>query len=404
MKKIISKIYIALLGLALNNTALAQQNAEERIPFRIADGEIILKANVGGENGDFILDTRGRLALTESAAKKRGITPEFSSSAYQRPEIKSVGSGVALGFSIGKSVAAQQANVIVIKEQEQLKAVNAVGYLGIGNFANQIVAIDKKSSSLILSKQYKPAFIKLSNRSDLRQEMGKLLLNVELNGQNIEALLDLKQTELFRLGNRDKDRFDSQILQNDKSSLKIAQTSLPLDKISIAQNEVYSLIGKSILDEGVIVFDVAKGKYYFQSYQENYTQVDVKIAPAEDATIVQGKVNPIDKKYFLEHVYDYNASKIWKTKGNKPVVIDFWASWCGPCLQMMPVMEELAEKYKDKILFYKVNVDKEGELRRVFEANAIPLLIFGPLQGKEIRDVGADSKEKIEARLEAMLK
>jgi thioredoxin-like negative regulator of GroEL len=70
---------------------------------------------------------------------------------------------------------------------------------------------------------------------------------------------------------------------------------------------------------------------------------------------------------------------------------------------MMPIIEELAEKYKDEVVFYKVNIDKEGELRRVFEANAIPLLIFGPLKGKEVQDIGADSKEKIEARIEAML-
>lgn len=404
MDKITTKICLILFGIFLNNIVIAQQNTEERIPFRIANGQIVLEASVGGENGSFILDTRGRMALTENAAQKRGITVSSKFPSYQRPEIKGLGAGDALGFSIGQGVFAQQMRTIIIEEPEQLKIAQADGYLGIGSFVNQILTIDKKSSSLILSNYYKPAFVKLGNRADLRYDVDKFLLTVQLNGQNVEALLDLNQTSLFSVGKRDQERLKAEISRKGKSMLKIGQTSLPLNKITTSQTEAYSLIGKSILDKGVIVFDATKGKYYFQLYDENYTQVTTKIATEAPLVIVPGKVNPINKAYFLENVYDYRTSNTWAVKGNKPVVIDFWASWCGPCLQMMPVMEELAEKYKDKILFYKVNVDKEGELRRVFEANAIPLLIFGPLQGKEIRDVGADSKEKIEARLQALLK
>jgi thioredoxin-like negative regulator of GroEL len=64
---------------------------------------------------------------------------------------------------------------------------------------------------------------------------------------------------------------------------------------------------------------------------------------------------------------------------------------------MMPVMEELAAKYKDQVIFYKVNVDQEGELRQVFEAKAIPMMFFAPVNGEMIKTVGADSKEKAEA-------
>ena len=49
-------------------------------------------------------------------------------------------------------------------------------------------------------------------------------------------------------------------------------------------------------------------------------------------------------------------------KGDKPVVIDFWATWCGPCMRLIPEMEKMAEKYKDQVIFLKVNADKEKEL------------------------------------------
>lgn len=403
MNKMINKMCVALLGLALNNTAVAQQNTEERIPFKEIDGHIVLKASVGGEEANLLLDTRGRLALTEAAAQKREIVYESSGMNYPRTAIETIGIGSAHGFFIGQGVYAPDVRVMVIGGQEQLQHAQAEGYLGIGSFINQIMTIDKKSRSLILSNYYRPAFIKLGNRADLRVDRDKFFLTVRLGGQVVEALLDLNQAELFRVGSRDKVRLANHILKKDGISLQIAQTSLPLNEVSVAEEEEYSLVGRSILDKGVISFDVTKGKYYFQSYEENYTPVSIDPVSEEEFAIVAGKVNPISSKDFLKYIYDYRSSDTWKLKGDKPVVIDFWASWCAPCLRMMPIIEELAEKYKDEVVFYKVNIDKEGELRRVFEANAIPLLIFGPLKGKEVRDIGADSKEKIEARIEAML-
>ena len=57
---------------------------------------------------------------------------------------------------------------------------------------------------------------------------------------------------------------------------------------------------------------------------------------------------------------------------DKPVLIDFWAPWCGPCRMLSPVISEIAEEYGDKIKVCKVNVDDEGELAASFNVMSIP--------------------------------
>lgn len=60
---------------------------------------------------------------------------------------------------------------------------------------------------------------------------------------------------------------------------------------------------------------------------------------------------------------------------DKPVLIDFWAPWCGPCRMLSPVISEIAEEYGDKIKVCKVNVDDEGELAASFDVMSIPTLV-----------------------------
>lgn len=62
-------------------------------------------------------------------------------------------------------------------------------------------------------------------------------------------------------------------------------------------------------------------------------------------------------------------------KSDKPVLIDFWAPWCGPCRMLSPTISEIAEEYKDKVKVGKVNVDEEEELAAMFGVSSIPLLV-----------------------------
>ncbi len=62
--------------------------------------------------------------------------------------------------------------------------------------------------------------------------------------------------------------------------------------------------------------------------------------------------------------------------GTKPVMVDFWASWCGPCRMVSPIIDALAEEFGEKISVCKVNIDEEGELAERFSVSSIPTVAF----------------------------
>lgn len=105
-----------------------------------------------------------------------------------------------------------------------------------------------------------------------------------------------------------------------------------------------------------------------------------------------GKVIAMDKEMFLNNVFDYQTSKEWKYKGDKPAIIDFYANWCGPCRLTAPIMKKLAKEYAGKIIIYKVNVDKQKELAALFDASSIPLFVFIPMEGQPQYIRGAAKK------------
>lgn len=82
---------------------------------------------------------------------------------------------------------------------------------------------------------------------------------------------------------------------------------------------------------------------------------------------------------FKEKIFNYESDKDWKHNGSLPAIIDFYADWCGPCKMVSPILEELSEVYKDRVVFYKVDTEKEMELSSVFGIQSIPTFLFIPV-------------------------
>ena len=110
------------------------------------------------------------------------------------------------------------------------------------------------------------------------------------------------------------------------------------------------------------------------------------------------------KADFLKKIADYeNNPNEWKYLGDKPAIIDFYATWCGPCRSISPVLEELAEEYKGKIDIYKVDTDKEHDLSAAMGITSLPSLLFIPAEGQPQMATGAMPKEQFKKIIEDFL-
>ncbi|MBR6034836.1 MAG: thioredoxin fold domain-containing protein [Paludibacteraceae bacterium] len=106
---------------------------------------------------------------------------------------------------------------------------------------------------------------------------------------------------------------------------------------------------------------------------------------------------------FRERVFDYKNEKTWQFRGDKPCIIDFYTTWCGPCKRLAPIMEELSQTYCGQVVFYKADTERERELAYVFGINSIPQVLYIPVEGKPMMLKGLYPKEEIVKIIEEFL-
>jgi len=108
-----------------------------------------------------------------------------------------------------------------------------------------------------------------------------------------------------------------------------------------------------------------------------------------------GEVIVLTSEMFKQKIYNYELNKQWKFEGDLPVIIDFYATWCKPCKQLWPTVEEIAKKYAGKIIVYKVDTDVENLLAQNMGIQNLPTLFFIPVKGQPRSAMGLMPKEEI---------
>jgi thioredoxin len=106
---------------------------------------------------------------------------------------------------------------------------------------------------------------------------------------------------------------------------------------------------------------------------------------------------------FKDRIFNYETDQEWRYKGSLPAIVDFYADWCGPCKTIAPFLEELSDEYKDRLLIYKIDTDKEMELSALFGIQSIPTLLFIPMEGKLMVQKGALPKHVLQQVVEEKL-
>ncbi len=101
-------------------------------------------------------------------------------------------------------------------------------------------------------------------------------------------------------------------------------------------------------------------------------------------------------------ITDANAKEL--IASGKPVIIDFWATWCGPCVAMSPIIDELATEYEGQVIIGKYNVDEEGDLSSQYRIMSIPTILFFKNGEKtSIRLAGSQPRATVEAKIKERL-
>jgi thioredoxin len=110
----------------------------------------------------------------------------------------------------------------------------------------------------------------------------------------------------------------------------------------------------------------------------------------------------LNTEQFNAKVYDMSKDDL-KFLGNKPAIVDFTATWCGPCQRIAPILEELAKEYEGEIVIYKVDVDQNKPLAKSFEVSSIPAVMFIPIDGEPVMTIGSRDKAKFQEQINTIL-
>ncbi len=385
------KIIFLFLSLLITFIASAQTTASnsEILKYKEKNGLIVVELIVNGTSADFMIDLSGQNTILSEYVEKLGIkdvTPLKSSIIPDIQYLEATGYASIATLAFGNNVFANGLKAFIIPDNEnKLRSLEVAGTINGSLFKNCVLTINAKRKEITTSISARPAYMKLKNRTyiTMRPASSAVRFPIAIDGKTTDFVFETSEKVLVSFPNENKSI----------DNVKFVNTTIPQPKINTNNKKKEPIIGLDLLQYGILSIDYPRMKVYFQDYGETLITEEPKQVLA---TITEGKLNSIGRAEFLEYIFDYRNGTDFILKGDKPVVIDFWTSWCGPCMKMLPQMEKIAETYKDKIVFYKVNADKEKELCSRFNIQSLPTLFFIPKEGAPIVEVGALPEKYIE--------
>jgi len=109
------------------------------------------------------------------------------------------------------------------------------------------------------------------------------------------------------------------------------------------------------------------------------------------------KIVELNSALFKQKVWNFAKNKSFTRVGDQPIILDFHAVWCPPCKRLAPHLQAIQNKYKNKLVVYKIDVDQEPEIARLFKIEAMPTIVFVNSKTNFVSEVGYRDYNEFEA-------
>lgn len=399
-----NKMYLLVCAMLLPLWGCAQvkNTATEVKDYREVDGKIILEMVVNGVVADFVLDLAGHNAILPEYVKKFNIDPEsegdFRYDAFLYKKVPVAGSVAISTMAFGNNVFGNSVAAFVLEDAPYLRELGVAGIVGGALFRDVVLTIDSRRRKITTSVPYRPSYMKLDHRADMNVLSGSAIaLPVTLDGTELPLLFDtwndgmvtLTPSDFARLrGDAGREAqlyngYGKPALAGDTRTVgKCDFVKSSFDGVIVAENGELprSVLGTGILKEGIISVDYQKQKVYFQPF--DLVEVKDDMQAGTGVTVEAGELNPITRDYFLEHIYDYRKDKEFVFKGDKPVVIDFWADVVWSLHEIDPRVGEDGRKIQRSGYFPESERRQGKGIVQYVQRGSVADLIFYP-RGRE---------------------